>query len=83
MNIIMKPSNAPKPKANPTQEKIGQKWYLGHFFPQQIFFRGLGLVLCRKQTTRKLRTPTKFSANTLLYFGTDWYTSIALGTGRV
>ena len=31
------------------------------FFPQQLFFRGLGLVLYRKQTTRNL-THTKFSA---------------------
>ena len=47
INITMKPTT-PQPKANPTQEKIGEKWQLGHFFAQQIFFRGLGLVLYRK-----------------------------------
>ena len=35
------------------------------FFPQEIVFRGFGLVLYRKQTTRKL-TSTELSANTLL-----------------
>ena len=39
----------PQPKANPTQEKTR---HLGHFFPQQIYFCGLGLILYRKQTTR-------------------------------
>ena len=61
----------PQPKANLTQEKtslqsgiwnIGSKWHLGHFwhlgqfFPQQIIFRGLRLVLYRKQT-RNLTHP--------------------------
>ena len=33
----------PQPKANPTQEKKGYNWQLGHFFPPQIpgsFFVG-------------------------------------------
>ena len=38
---------------------------MGHFFPQQIFFRGLGLVLYRKQTTRNITEsnspPTPYS----------------------
>ena len=61
----------PQPKANPTQERKNRlkKWCLGHFFPQQIIFRGLGLVLYRKQTTRSLTQP-KFTANTLLYSST-------------
>ena len=48
MNIIMKPTNSP------TQEEIGLKLHLGHFFPQQMIFGGLGLALCRKQTARSL-----------------------------
>ena len=52
-----------QPKANPTQEKTGEKWHvLGHFSPPQVFFRALGLILCRKQTTRN----PKCSANTLV-----------------
>ena len=39
----------PQPKANPTQENLGWKWHLGRFFPQQIIFRALGLILYRKQ----------------------------------
>ena len=27
---------------------FGPLWHLGHFFPQQIIFRGLGLILYRK-----------------------------------
>ena len=42
---------------------------MGHFFSQQIFFRGLGLVLYRK-TDHKKPNPTKFSANTLLITAT-------------
>ena len=30
---------------------------MGHFFPQHISFRGLGLALYRKQTTRNLTQP--------------------------
>ena len=55
MNIIMR--RIPQPQANPTQEKLGQKWLLGHFSPQHIIFHGLGLVLYRKQTTRNLTQP--------------------------
>ena len=55
INISMKPTNSPtQGQHNP--KKIRLKWHLGHFFPQQIFFRGLGLILYRKQTTRN---PTK------------------------
>ena len=43
----------PNPRLNPTQEK----WHLGNFFPQQIIFRGLGLVLFRKQTKRNPTQP--------------------------
>ena len=40
------------PSPRPTQPKknLVKKWHLGHFFPQQIFFRRLVLVLYRKQT---------------------------------
>ena len=41
-----------QPKANPTREKLGLKWNLSHYFPQQIIFLELGLILYGKQTTR-------------------------------
>ena len=37
------------------------------FSPQHIIFRGLGFVLCRKQTTRNPQVDRKFSANTLIF----------------
>ena len=64
INIIMKPTNSPS-QGQPNPRKIRLKWHLGHFFPQQIFYRGLGLILYRKQTTRN-PTKTKLSANTIL-----------------
>ena len=47
----------PNPRPTQPQEKLGWKCHLGRFFPQQIFFRGLGLVLLRKPTTRNLTQP--------------------------
>ena len=47
----------PNPRPTPTQNKLGENWHLGHFLPQQIVFRGLGLVLYRKQT-RNLTQPS-------------------------
>ena len=49
----------PQPKANPTQEKKNRlKVAFGPLFPTaNIFFRDLGLVLYRKQTTRSLAQP--------------------------
>ena len=46
LNIISKPSNAPI-HGQPTPRKVRFKseWHLGHFFPQQIVFRGLRFVL--------------------------------------
>ena len=56
VNIDMKPTNPPtQGQLNP--RKLGLKWHLDHFFPHQIFFRGLGLVVYRKQTTRNLTQP--------------------------
>ena len=56
----------PNPRPTPTQDKLGYKWHLDHFFPQQIFFRGLGLIFYRKQTINtRNRTEPKSSANTL------------------
>ena len=34
----------PDPRLTQPNEKLGEKWHLGHFSPQQIFFRGLGLI---------------------------------------
>ena len=36
--ILLWNRRTPQPKANRTQEKSGQKWHLGHFFPQHFFF---------------------------------------------
>ena len=47
----------PQPKVNPTQETLASKWHLGHFFPQQMIFRELGLILYRKQTRRNPTRP--------------------------
>ena len=52
MLILLWNRRTPQPKANPTQEKLGQKWHLGHFFPQQIIVCGLGLVLYMIKTKR-------------------------------
>ena len=38
------------PDSRPTQ-KLGYMWHLGLFFPPQLFFGGLGLILHGKQTT--------------------------------
>ena len=47
----MKPTNSPtQGQPNPRKNK------LGHIFPQRVIFRGLGLILRRKQTTI---TPTQ------------------------
>ena len=78
VHIIMKPTNSPTPRANPTWEKIGQKWQLGHFFfpHSKIIFRGLGLILYRKQTARNL-TQSKFSANTLIAYAQGYLTMVS------
>ena len=59
INIIMKPTNSPNPR--PTQPKKNQvkKVQFGHFSPYQIVFRGLGLILYRKQDCTK-PNPTNF-----------------------
>ena len=54
VDVIMKPTNSPTQGQPNSRKKLGQTWHLGsHFFcPQQIFLRGLGSVIYRKQTTR-------------------------------
>ena len=56
VNVIMQPTNSPT-QGQPNPGKFGLKWHLIHFFPQQLFFRGLGLVLYGKQTTRNPTHP--------------------------
>ena len=34
------------------RKKYDKKWHLGHFFPQQIFFRGSGLVYITRNLTQ-------------------------------
>ena len=49
-NIVMKPSNSPT-QGQPNPRKIRLKVASGPLFPTANIFRGLGLVLYRKQTT--------------------------------
>ena len=46
----------PQPKVDPTQGKLRFK-VSGHFFPQQTFFRGLGLISYSKQTATNPTQP--------------------------
>ena len=62
--ILLWNRRTPQPKANPTRWKIRSKVAFGPLFsPQQIIFRGLGLILCRKPDYNK-PNPTKSLANT-------------------
>ena len=47
----------PNPRPTQPEKNWVQAGILGHLFPQQIFFRGLGLILYRKQTNT--RNPTQ------------------------
>ena len=94
VNIIMKPSNPPtqgQPNPRKMRSKVAFWATFSHFFPQQIAFRGLGLVSCRKH---KKPNPIKFSANTLMagyscpdrvYGSTRHQLAVPIsgGTGRV
>ena len=51
VSMIMKPTNSPT-QGQPNPRKNRFKVAFWTTFSQQIFFRGLGLVLYRKQTTR-------------------------------
>ena len=53
VNIIMKPTNSPT-QGQPNPTKIRLKVAFGPLFPTEMTFRGLGLVLYRKQTSRNL-----------------------------
>ena len=61
INIIMKPTNSPtQGQPNPRQNRLKEAFgplFCVTFFPQQIIFRGLGLVLYRNRTTRNLTQP--------------------------
>ena len=57
----MKPTNSPTP-GQPNQRKNRLK--VEFWGPQQILFRGLGLILYRKDY--KKPNPTKVSANTVV-----------------
>ena len=61
---MMKPSNSPT-QGQPNPRKSRLKVAFGTLSRRQIVFRGLGLVLCRKQTTRNLTQP-KFSGNSVI-----------------
>ena len=58
--IIMKPTNSPtQGQPNPEKKNGSKAAFAPRFLPTaNIFFAGLGLVLCRKQTTRHLTPPT-------------------------
>ena len=54
VNIFVKPTNSPtQDQPDPRKNRL-KVAFSTTFFPQQIIFRGLGLVLYRKQTTRNL-----------------------------
>ena len=55
VHTVVALSNSEGQTAGGTRER--QQRQLGNFFPQQIFFCGLGLVLYRKETTRNLTLP--------------------------
>ena len=58
VNIIMKPTNSPT-QGQKRKKEIRSKVASGpFFFPQQILFRGMGLILNRKQTTTNLTQTT-------------------------
>ena len=59
----MKPTKLPNPRPAQSKKDQVKSGIWATFFPQQVVFRGLGLILYRKQTTRN--NPAKFSANTL------------------
>ena len=61
------------PNPRPTQNKKKQLkgGRLGPFFPQREFFRGLGMILYREQTTRDPTQP-KISPNTLTFIHHSW-----------
>ena len=57
VNLVMKPTSAPA-QGQPNPRRIGFKVAFGPLFPAvNTFFRGLGLVLYRKQTTRNPTQP--------------------------
>ena len=57
VNIIMKPTNS-RSEGQPNPRNIRLNLTIGPLFPpQQIVFRGLGLVLYCKQATRNLTQP--------------------------
>ena len=57
VNIFVKPTNSPtQDQPDPRKNRLKVAFWTT-FFPQQIIFRGLGLVLYRKQTTRNLTQP--------------------------
>ena len=59
----------------PKSAGLVKRWHLGHFSPRQIVFRGLGLVLYRKQTTRNPTQPYRW-----LLMGHFWLLYIDLST---
>ena len=58
VNIIMKPTNSPTQGQPSPRKKVGLRPHFGSLFHHsKSFSRGLGLVLCRKQTTKNPTQP--------------------------
>ena len=72
----MKPTNFPT-QGQPDPRKNGLTLAFRSLFSTAFYFRGLGFILHRKQTTRNLTQPnspqTKFSANTGLAVAVGCY----------
>ena len=63
VNNITKPTNSPtQGEPNPREIRLKATFWAA-FFPLQITFRGLGLILCRKQNTRNPTQPKLFANN--------------------
>ena len=57
----------PNPRPTQPKKKLVKSGIWATFFPQQIIFRGLGLILHMKQTIRNLTQPNKNSPQTPHY----------------
>ena len=68
INITMKPTNSPtQGQPNPEKNHNRLKVAFGRLFVTAFLFRGLGLILYRKQTTRN---PTQPNSPQMLFFPT-------------
>ena len=70
-NTTYETGELPNPRPTQLKEKLYCRWHFGisgHFFLQQMIFRGLGSISYRKQTTRN---PTQPNSPQTPYLGTE------------